>query len=116
MHWPNVVTRRAAAESMGVVIRYRGVRSNNKDNHAVLVERFQQSTLHKLRQLGLYTNTETPDTVHQLDTEAVAVKVTYTMTSTKPSCSGGGESDRLPNTFKEAIGLRQAARWKAQSI
>ena len=87
IYWPNVVTRRAAAEPTVVVIRYRGVRSNNNDIHAVLVERFQQSTLHKLRQLGLYTNTETPDTAHQLDTEAVAVKVIYTMTNTKPSPS-----------------------------
>ena len=48
IHWPIVVTRRAAAEPTGVVIRYRGVRSNNNDIHAVLVERFEQSTLHKL--------------------------------------------------------------------
>ena len=29
-------------------------------------------------QLGLYTNTETPDTAHQLDAEAVAAEVAYT--------------------------------------
>ena len=38
------------------------VRPNN--NHAALVERFQPSALHERRQLGLYTNTDTPDTAH----------------------------------------------------
>ena len=72
-YWPNVVTRRAAAELTGAVTRYRGVRpqNNNTDdnninnnNYAALAERFQPSTLHKLQQLGLYTNTDTPDTAH----------------------------------------------------
>ncbi|CAM9341906.1 unnamed protein product [Ascophyllum nodosum] len=80
-----------------------------------LAERFQPSTLHKLRQLGIYTITYTPDTAHQLDAEAVPAEVTYTRTITRPSCSGGGESDRVPNTFKEAMGLPQAARWKTAS-
>ena len=71
IHLLNVVTRRAAAELTGVVTRYRGVRrykNNNNDdsninnnNHAALAECFQLSTLHKLRQLDLYTNTITPD-------------------------------------------------------
>ena len=79
----------------------------NNNNHAALAERFQTSTLHKLRQLGLYTNTNTPDTAHQLDAEAVPAEVTYTRTNTQPSCSGGGELDRVPNIFKEGMaGLR----------
>ena len=62
---PNVVMRRVAAELTDAVTRYRGVRPNkntnnddtiNNNNHATLAERFQQSTLHKLRQLGLYAN------------------------------------------------------------
>ena len=53
--------------------------------------------------------------MHQLDAEAVAAEFTYTITNTHPSCSEGGESNRIPNTFKEAIGLPQAARWKAAS-
>ena len=70
-------------------------------------ERFQPSTLHKLRQLGRYTNMDTPDTAHQLGADAVAAEVTYARTNTQPSCSGGGESDRVSNTFKEAVaGLR----------
>ena len=66
IHRPNVVTRRAAAELTGAVTRYRGVRPNNNNNnkHAALAERFQPSTLHKLQQLGLYNNTDTPDTAH----------------------------------------------------
>ena len=37
------------------------------------------------------------------------------MTNTQPSRSGGGEPDRVPNTFKEAMGLLQAAHWKTAS-
>ena len=58
---------------------------------------------------------DTPDTTHQLDADAVAAEVTYTRTNTQPSCSGGGESDCVQNTFKEAMGLSQAARWKTAS-
>ena len=117
IHRPNVVTRRAAAELTGAVTRYRRVRPNknnnddgnnvNDNNHAVLAERFQPSTLHKLRQLGRYTNTDTPDTAHQLDAEAVSAEVAYTRTNKQPSCSGGGEWDLVPNIFKEGmVGLR----------
>ena len=98
VHRPNIVTGRASAELTGAATRCRGERPNNSNddsninnnNHADLVELFQPSTLHKLRQLGLYTNTDTPDTVHQLDAEAIAAEVAYTMTNTQPSCSGGG--------------------------
>ena len=83
----NVVTRREAVEPTGVVMRYKGVRPNsnkcsNNNNHAALVERFQPSTLHKLRQLSLHTNTNTPDTAHQLDAEAVATEVSNSMINT----------------------------------
>ena len=114
IHRPNV--RCAAAEMTGAVTRYRGVHTNlNNNNHAALAERFQPSTLHKLRRLNIYTNTDTPDTAHQLDAETVPVEVAYTRTNTQPSCSGGEESDRVPNTFKEAVGLPQAAQWKTAS-
>ena len=76
---------------------------NNNNNRAALAERFQPSTLHKLRQLGSYTNADTPDTAHQLDAEAVPAEVAYTRTNTQPSCSGGEESDRVPNIFKEGM-------------
>ena len=93
---------------------YRGVRpNNNNNNHAALAELFQTSTLHEVQQLGLYTNTDTPDTAHQLDAEAVAIKVVYTMTNTRLSCSGGEELGRIQNTSKYVTGLPQAARWKA---
>ena len=77
------------------------------NNHAALAERFQPSTLHKVRQLGRYTNTDTPDTAHQLDAEAVPAEVAHTRTNTQLRCLGGGESDRVPNSFKEGMaGLR----------
>ena len=73
---PIIVKRRVAVEPIGAVTRYRGVRPNNNNNNnnnddATLAEFFQMSTLHKLRQLGLYTNTDTPDTAHKLDAKAV---------------------------------------------
>ena len=37
------------------------------------------------------------------------------MASAQPSCSRAGDSYRLPNTFKEAMGLSLAARWKTAS-
>ena len=52
--------------------------------------------------------------MHQFAVETVAAEVVYTITNTQPSCSGGGEPDRVLNTFKEAIGLPQAARWKTE--
>ena len=71
IHRPNLVTRRAAAELTGAVTRYKGVRTNknndddddnnNNSNHAALAERFQPNTLHKLRQLDIYTITDTLD-------------------------------------------------------
>ena len=117
IHRPNVDTWRAAAELTGAVTRYKGVRPNrnnnddddiiNNSNHAALTERFQPSTLHKLRQLGRYTNTDAPDTAHQLGAEAVPAEVAYTRTNTQPSCSGVEGSDRVPNIFKEGMaGLR----------
>ena len=115
---PNVLTRRPAARSTGVVIRYRRVRlnkSNNNNNHAALAELFQSSTLHELRQLGPYSNTDTPDTANQLDAEEGAAKVAYTMTNTQPSCSGGRESDRIPNTFNETMDIPQVAGCKEAS-
>ena len=55
----------------GAITRYKGVRPNknnnnddddiNNNNHAALAERFQPSTLHKLRKLGMYTITDTSD-------------------------------------------------------
>ena len=87
IYQPNVVTRRAAAEVTGAVTRHRGVRPNiNNNNHAALAERFQASTLHKLRRRDIYTNTDTSDTAHQLDAEAVPAEVAYTRTNTQPSC------------------------------
>ena len=116
IHRPSVVTRRATAEVTGAVTRSRGVHLNIKNyNHAALAERFQPSTLHKLRRLDIFTNTDTPDTAHQHDAEAVPAEVAYTRTNTQPSCSGGGESDRVPNNFKEAVGLPQVAHWKTGS-
>ena len=115
IHRPNIVPRRAAAELTGASSCFRGVRPNNKNNHATLVERFQPSTLHKLRQVRMYTYSDTPNNAHQLDAEVVAAEVTYSMANTQPNYSEAGESDRVPNTFKEAMGFPQAACWMAAS-
>ena len=110
---PNFVTRRVAAGLTGVVthgVRPNNNNNNNNNNHAALAELFQPSTLHALRQLGLYTNTDTQDIEHQLDAEAVAAEVTYTMINTQPSCLGEGESDRIPNTARRRQPHLQSSR------
>ena len=56
------------------------------NNHAALAESFQPRTLHKVRRLDRYTNTDTPDTAEQLDEEVVPAEVTYTRSNTQPSC------------------------------
>ena len=109
---PNVVTRRVSVERASAVPREKGVRSSNNNSQVALGALFQPSTLHELWQLGLCTKMDTPDTAHQLDGEVVVADVAYTMTNTQPSCSGGGESDRIQNTFKEAMDLPQAAHLK----
>ena len=65
----------------------------------------------KLPQLGLYIITGTPDTTHQLH----CCLSYHTMANTQPSCSREGESYRVPNTFKEVMGVHQAVRWKTVS-
>ena len=83
---PHPLTQRAAAQQTGVVTRHRRVRpNNNNDKYATLAERFQLSTIHELRQLGLYTNTDMLDTAHQLDVEDVTAEVAYTMNNTQLS-------------------------------
>ena len=124
IHRPNVVTSRAATEPTGAVIHYRGVRpsnnndnnNNNKNNHTALAERFQPSTLHKLRQLGLYINTDTLDIAHQLDAEAVAAVVTYTRTNTQPNYSGGGKLGCIPSTVDCESGEARCLQTRTDSL
>ena len=85
---PNIVTWRATVELTRAIARYRAIRPNSS-NHVTLTDLFQPSSLHELRQLDLYTNTDTLNTAHQLDADVVATEVAYTMTDTQPSCSGG---------------------------
>ena len=66
---------------------------------------YMRRELQKLRQLGLYINTDTPDTAHQLHAEAVAAEAVHTVSNTQSSCSARIKSDRAPNNFKEAMGL-----------
>ena len=84
----NIVTWRATVELTRAIARYRAIRPNSS-NHVTLTDLFQPSSLHELRQLDLYTNTDTLNTAHQLDADVVATEVAYTMTDTQPSCSGG---------------------------
>ena len=117
IHRSNAVTQRAAAELTGAVTRYRGVRPNNNNNHAALMEPFEPSTLHKLRQLGLCTSTDTPNTAHQLDAEAVAAEVAYTM-STHSRAVREGENrtvsrtpSRRPWTYtRRRVGMKNRTR------
>ena len=95
IHRPNVVTRRAAAELTCAVTRYKEARPNknnnnddvniNDNNHAALAERFQPNTLHKLRQLGIYTITDTPDDNHINNKDHAALAERF-QSSTLTSC------------------------------
>ena len=91
----SVVTRRAAAELTGAVTRYRRVcpvKNNNNDdnninnnNHAAMVECSLPSTLHKLQQLGLSTNTDTSDD-NNINNNNLASLVERFQPSTLTSC------------------------------
>ena len=106
-------------EPTGAVTRYRGERpnnnNNNNNNHTALAERFQLSILHELRQLGLYINMDTPNTAHQLDAEAVAAEVAYTLPNTQVELFGRGRIGPHPEHLQGGHGLPKAARWKAAS-
>ena len=81
---------------------------------ASLAAFFEQRTLHNIRSLALYTNIETQDISHHLENASLFAEHAYfSAASSGKHSGGGGDKLKVPNTFKEAMSLLQAARWKA---
>ena len=80
---------------------------------ASLAALFEQRTLHNLRSLALYTNVETKDITRHLENASLFVEYAYVSTVSAGNHSRGRNKLKAPNTFKEAMSLPQAARWKA---
>ena len=94
------------------VIHYRA----NGNNRAALAGLFQKDTVqqvHKLGspKLGSHANL---DIAHQLD-RTFRIGNAYATTNTPESFSAGEQEKKIPNTFKEGMGLPQMARCKAAS-
>ena len=87
------------------------------DKHAVappsLAVPFEQRTLHKLRSLVRYTDVETQDIAHHLENASLFAEYVYVFTASAGNHSEGVNKLKVPNTFKEAMSLSQAAQWKA---
>ena len=95
-----------------VATRYGGGRSNNR---ATLAELFEAGTLQRLSKLELGTPCYTEDTVHQGENANFNVEYAYVATNALGRFSGGQNKKQIPNTFKKANTLPQAARWKVAS-
>lgn len=72
------------------------------------------ATLRGLQQLCLYTNTALPDMAHYMEMLTYA-EYAYAATNVQLQRSEGEKVLIVPNTFKEAMALPEAARWKAAS-
>ena len=109
------VTRSRAVSllPMPVATRYGGGRNSNR---ATLVELFEAGTLQRLSELELGPPCYTEDIAHQVENASFNVEYAYVATSALGIFSGGGgNKEQIPNTFKEAMALPQAARWKMAS-
>ena len=77
---------------------------------ASLAALFEQRILHNLRSLALYINVETQDIAHHLVNTSLFAEYAYVSTTSTGNHSGGGVNKlKVPNTFKEAMNLPQAA-------
>ena len=86
----------------------------NRTNRAASAGLFQKDTLqqvHKLGspKLGSYGNL---DIAHQLN-DTSSTEYAYATTNAQGIFSAGEKEEENPNIFKEAMGLPQAASWKA---
>ena len=97
---------------MSVAIRYWGGRNNNR---ATLTDLFEAGTLQRLSELELGPPTYTENIAHQAENASFNVKYAYVATKAIGSFSGGENKEQIPNIFKEAMSLPQAARWKVDS-
>ena len=73
---------------------------------------FGSDTLSHLCKLGPFS-TEALDIAHQMYYRGtLSAEYAHAATNLQESCLRGGEKERIPNTFKEAMSLPKAAYWK----
>ena len=110
-------TARSAPRSEPALTRARAAsvppRRQKCSGTASLAALLEQRTLHNLRSLALYTNLETQDTAHHLNNASLFAEYVSVSTASAGNYSGGGDKLKVPNIFKGAMALPQAARWKA---
>ena len=107
---PAVTSSRAASRlPVPVATRYGGGRNNNR---AALAELFESGTLQRLSELELGQSCFAEDITHQAENVSFNVEYVYVAINALASFSGGGNNGQIPNNFKEAMTLPQAARWK----
>ena len=110
-------TARAAPRSEPALLRARTATvspwQQTRSGTASLAALFEQRTLLNLRSLALYTNVEAQDIAHHLENGSLFEECAYVSTASAGNHSGGGDKLKVPNTFKEAVSLPQAGRWKA---
>ena len=77
-----------------------------------MAELFEADTLQRLSELELGPPCYTEDIAHQAENASFDVQYAYVATNALESFSGGENKEQIPNIFKEAMTLPQAARWK----
>ena len=85
-------------------------RQQTRSGTASLAVLFEQCTLHNFRSLALYTNVETEDIAHHFENASLFAQYAYVSTTSAGNHSGRGNKLKVPNTFKEAMTLPEAAR------
>ena len=95
-----------------VATRYGGGRNNNR---ATLAELFEAGTLQGLSKIELELPCYTEDIAHLMEKANFNEEYAYVATNVPGSFWGEKDKKQIPNTFKEAVTLSQAARWKVPS-
>ena len=85
---------------------------NSNNTFVAIAKLFGPDTLSHLCKLGPFS-TEALDIAHQMYYRGtLSAEYAYAATNLQESCLRGGEKERIPNTFQEAMSLPKAAYWK----
>ena len=105
------VTRSQASRQNQTHAETRNQRNSN-NTFVAIAKLFGSDTLSHLCKLGPFS-TEALDIAHQMYYRGtLSAEYAYAATNLQESCLRGGEKERIPNTFKEAMSLPKAAYWK----
>ena len=80
------------------------------NNRTTLAERFDPGTLQRLSELELEPLCYMEDIAHQAEKANFNTEYAYVATNALESFWGGKSKKQIPNTFKVAMALLQAAR------